>query len=73
MARNAPYAGGYTTHLHGRPARGVHALQIEINRALYMDERSYGRKPSFARLVKDLADLIERLGQATQDCLPKAA
>ena len=38
-----------------------------------MDERSYCRKPNFARLVKDLADLIERLGQATQDCLPKTA
>jgi N-formylglutamate amidohydrolase len=70
VAINAPYAGGFTTGFYGRPSAHRHALQIEINRALYMDERSYCRKPSFARLVKDLADLIERLGQATQDCLP---
>jgi N-formylglutamate amidohydrolase len=37
--RNAPYAGGYTTRHYGRPAQAVHALQIEVNRALYMDER----------------------------------
>jgi N-formylglutamate amidohydrolase len=73
VAINAPYAGGFTTESYGRPSAHRHALQIEINRALYMDERSYCRKPSFARLVKDLAILIERLGQATQDCLPKTA
>jgi hypothetical protein len=38
-----------------------------------MDERSYCRKPAFAQLVKDLADLIEQLGQAAQDCLPKTS
>ncbi len=38
VARNAPYAGGYTTRRYGRPTRGVHALQIEIRRDLYMDE-----------------------------------
>src|SRR5271163_1271870 len=70
---NAPYAGGFTTGFYGRPCAHRNALQIEINRALYMDERSYCRKPAFAQLVKDLADLIERLGQATQDCLPKTA
>jgi len=38
VARNAPYAGGYTTLLHGRPDSSIHALQIEINRSLYLDE-----------------------------------
>jgi N-formylglutamate amidohydrolase len=71
VAINAPYAGGFTTGFYGRPSAHRHALQIEINRALYMDERSYCRKPNFARLVEHLADLVERLGQATQDCLPK--
>ena len=37
-ARNQPYAGGFTTQRYGRPGLGRHALQIEINRALYMDE-----------------------------------
>lgn len=40
VARNAPYAGGFTTRRYGRPKRSVHALQIEINRALYMDEHN---------------------------------
>jgi N-formylglutamate amidohydrolase len=73
VAINAPYAGGFTTGFYGRPSAHRHALQIEINRALYMDERSYCKKPSFARIIKDLADLIERLGKAARDCLPKTA
>ncbi len=72
VAINAPYAGGFTTGFYGRPRAHRHALQIEINRALYMDERRYCRKPKFVQLVKDLADLIEELGQVTQECLPKA-
>ncbi len=35
---NRPYAGGHITEHYGRPTRGIHALQIEINRALYLDE-----------------------------------
>ena len=50
-----------------------HALQIEINRSLYMDEQSYRRKARFSRLVKDMADLVERLGQVARDCLAKEA
>jgi N-formylglutamate amidohydrolase len=73
VAINAPYAGGFTTGFYGRPSAHRHALQIEINRALYMDERSYCRKPSFAHLVEDLAVLIEQLGQTAQDCLPEIA
>ncbi len=38
VARNAPYAGGYTTKMYGKPDAGVHALQIEVSRALYLDE-----------------------------------
>jgi N-formylglutamate amidohydrolase len=71
VAINAPYAGGFTTGFYGCPRAHRHALQIEINRALYMDERSYRKKPRFARLVKDLARLVERLGRVAQDCLPK--
>ena len=69
VALNAPYAGGFTTGYYSRPSAGRHALQIEINRSLYMDERSYRRKARFASLVKDLADLVERLGEAARDCL----
>ena len=62
IARNSPYAGGYTTHLYGRPARGVHALQVEINRGLYLDEERVVRSTGFAevlmRIARVLADLM---------------
>jgi N-formylglutamate amidohydrolase len=64
---NAPYAGGFTTGHYGRPRRGRHALQIEINRAIYMDERSYHRRPGFAQLSEDMAGLVARLGEFAQD------
>src|SRR5579884_449943 len=73
VAINMPYAGGFTTGHYGRPRQGRHALQIEINRALYMDERRYSRKPSFARLADDMAALVERLGQVMQESLAHAA
>jgi len=38
VSRNTPYAGGYTTETYGRPHFGVHVLQIEIDRSLYLDE-----------------------------------
>ena len=61
VARNAPYAGGYTTEHYGRPARRTHALQIEINRALYLDEETLQPTAGFARLRDDLEDLTARL------------
>ena len=72
VAINTPYAGGFTTGHYGRPSVRRHALQIEINRALYMHECSYHRKPHFARLVQDLAELVERLGRVAQECLAEA-
>ena len=66
VALNAPYAGGFTTHHYGRPREGAHTLQIEINRGLYMDERSYDRRPGFARLSEEMAGLIARLGETAQ-------
>jgi N-formylglutamate amidohydrolase len=67
VAINAPYAGGFTTGHYGRPSVQRHALQIEINRALYMNERSYQRKPHFARLVQDLAGLVSGLGRVARE------
>lgn len=59
-----PYRGGFTTGHYGRPALGQHAIQIEINRALYMDELSCVRKPeNFARLQQLLGELVARLSQ----------
>jgi N-formylglutamate amidohydrolase len=62
VSRNKPYAGGFITEHYGNPAAGLHAIQLEINRALYMDERHFERSPSFAGLAADLETLAERLG-----------
>jgi N-formylglutamate amidohydrolase len=55
VVRNKPYAGGFITEHYGEPALGRHALQIEINRALYMDERAMQKKPGFGALSADLS------------------
>src|SRR6185369_6884881 len=57
VSRNKPYAGGFITEHYGNPAAGLHAIQLELNRALYMDERRFERSPSFARLAHDLETL----------------
>jgi N-formylglutamate amidohydrolase len=63
VTRNTPYSGGFVTRHYGRPAKGVDALQIEINRALYMDQIRIERAPGMQRLIDDLSSLIERLGR----------
>lgn len=60
-ARNAPYAGGFVASSYGRPGEGVHVLQIEINRALYLDERRIARTEGFETLRQAMARLIARL------------
>jgi N-formylglutamate amidohydrolase len=63
VSRNKPYAGGFITEHYGNPAAGLHAIQLEINRALYMDERRYERSRSFARVAADMETLARRLGE----------
>lgn len=65
VARNAPFAGGHTTQTYGRPVNRVHALQVEISRALYVDERSLERTNGFARVRADMTRLAEALSAAT--------
>jgi N-formylglutamate amidohydrolase len=63
VSRNKPYAGGFITEHYGNPAAGLHAIQLEINRALYMDERRYERSPTFGKLAAELEMLAESLAQ----------
>lgn len=58
VRRNDPYAGGYVTRHYGRPREGVHALQIEIARPLYMDETRIERLPGMEALRRDLTRLV---------------
>jgi N-formylglutamate deformylase len=61
VARNAPYAGGHTIHVYGRPADGIHALQIEINRGLYLQEERVERTPQFAQVRRAVGDALRRV------------
>ena len=54
VARNTPYAGGYTTEVYGDPAAATHVLQVEINRGLYLDETRVKPTAGFDRLKADL-------------------
>ena len=64
VRRNDPYAGGYITRHYGRPRLGVHALQVEINRTLYMDETRIERLASFAEVQASITSLIAALAAA---------
>ena len=67
VALNKPYAGGFITEQYGAPARGTHALQIEINRAIYMDEASHQKSDGFNALRQDMAALIGHLTAGLPD------
>ena len=61
VGRNKPYAGGFITEHYGNPASGLHAVQLELNRAIYMDERRREKGPRFAQVAADFATLAEAL------------
>lgn len=69
VSRNKPYSGGFVTRHYGRPEEGLHALQIEINRALYMDEERIARGPGLAALAADMTALMAALGDTAQGSL----
>lgn len=73
VARNDPYAGGYTTRHYGRPEAGRHALQIEINRALYMDEQRIRPRPYFATLALHLARVVSEIRDHARTAFPLGA
>ena len=60
VLRNKPYAGGFITQNHGAPHRGQHALQIEINRSLYMNEATLEKTSGF----QDMRAILEELSGA---------
>ncbi|HST92764.1 MAG TPA: N-formylglutamate amidohydrolase [Brevundimonas sp.] len=61
VALNRPYAGGWTTQVWGRPDEGFHAVQIELNRALYYDEAARAPSPGWSRTAKGVARVIAEL------------
>lgn len=61
VALNTPYRGGGIVRRHGRPDTGVHAIQLELNRALYMDERSLERAPGLPDLASQCRSFVDCL------------
>ena len=61
VAINIPYAGGYIVTRHARPAANVHALQIEIDRRLYLDAALHEPGPGLARMQRVVTKLVESL------------
>ena len=64
VQRNKPYAGGYITEHYGAPKGGLHAIQIEINRSLYMEERDLVRTPRFEAVAADITGIVSALCDA---------
>lgn len=76
VVRNRPYAGGFITECYGAPGAGLHTLQIEIARSLYMDERRLALHEGFARIAAALAEIVEvatREALRAVDALPRMA
>lgn len=70
VSRNKPYAGGHITETYGEPGLGRHALQVEINRCLYMDEASMEPTAGFDRLAADLARFVARMVETLDRHVP---
>lgn len=69
VQRNQPYAGGYTTQRYGRPATRRHVLQIEINRALYMDEARHEKLATWGVVERLISGLLAHVAQASMATL----
>ena len=73
VARNSPFAGGYITQAYGRPAAGQHALQIEIDRSLYMDEARIEKRQDFDVVRDRIAAAVACLAGLGGAAMPIAA
>ncbi|WP_293575292.1 N-formylglutamate amidohydrolase [Phaeobacter sp.] len=73
VARNAPFAGAYITQAYGRPSRGQHAIQVEIDRSLYMDEVRIRKNANFESLQTVLSDVVADIAKLRLDPLALAA
>ncbi|MEM6889020.1 MAG: N-formylglutamate amidohydrolase [Pseudomonadota bacterium] len=73
VARNTPFAGAYITQAYGRPAHGSHAVQVELDRALYMDEKRIAPNKNFRDVQGTLRRVIARLVEVGAQRMPLAA
>ncbi|QPM91823.1 N-formylglutamate amidohydrolase [Pseudooceanicola algae] len=73
VVRNAPFAGAYMTQHYGRPARNQHAVQVEIDRSLYMDERRIEPLPEFDEIADMIRRVVGDIATLGRSSLPLAA
>jgi N-formylglutamate amidohydrolase len=73
VSRNAPFAGAFVTQRYGRPARGWNAVQIEIDRALYMNERMIRPNGNFDTMRRIVTGVLARVIAAAPGAMPLAA
>ena len=73
VTRNYPYAGGYATLNYGQPATGVEAVQIEINRDLYLDAATLAPTAGYDELARDVGEIVADLIAARAPGLSEAA
>ena len=73
VVRNAPFAGAYIAQAYGRPSRGCHVVQVEIDRALYMDEARIVPNAGFDSFRAVMGGVVADLAGIGQQGLPLAA
>ncbi len=73
VARNAPFAGAYITQAYGRPSQGWHVVQIELDRALYMDEARLEKRADFPAVQAMMTRVMARVVDLGRSRLPLAA
>lgn len=73
VTRNAPFAGAYISQAYGRPSRNQHVIQVEIDRALYMDEARIRPSADFAAFQAVLAGVIAEVAAIGRRSMPLAA
>ncbi len=73
VTRNAPFAGAYITQAYGRPGRAQHAVQVEIDRSLYMNETLIRPNGDFEQVQKALRQVVAEVAMIGQGRVPLAA
>lgn len=73
VSRNAPFAGAYVAQTYGRPSHGSHVVQIEIDRALYMNERLIQRSEGFDALRETISNVLAHVIGPARSPVPLAA
>lgn len=73
VARNAPFAGAYISQRYGRPAQGVHVVQVELDRALYMDEARIEPLPRLPEVRAMMARVMARIVDGARPQMSVAA